>query len=76
MDLQTYLDNAAHALRDDHLAKIGKTFTGYKGGDFEMSRRTPVWVANYGNAGNTGIVGIHDDGYSVIILTAYIPDQL
>lgn len=27
---------------------IGKTLTGYKGGDYFMSRHTPVWVSNYG----------------------------
>lgn len=26
----------------------GKTFTGYKGGDFKMSKNTPVWLAEYG----------------------------
>ena len=25
---------------------IGKTFTGYKGGDFTMHKGTPIWVAN------------------------------
>jgi len=29
---------------------VGKSFVGYKGGDFLMGRVTPVWVANYGNA--------------------------
>ena len=50
---------------------IGQTFTGYKGGDYEMSRHTPVWVANYGNSGNTAVVGVLDLGYSVILLTGY-----
>ena len=27
---------------------VGETFTGYKGGDFAMSRNTSVWVADYG----------------------------
>lgn len=27
---------------------IGKTLTGYKGGNFLMGKITPVWVANYG----------------------------
>jgi hypothetical protein len=27
---------------------IGKTFTGYKGGDYTMSKNTPVWLAEYG----------------------------
>jgi hypothetical protein len=32
----------------------GKTFEGYKGGDFTMSRQTPIWVANYGQSGISG----------------------
>ena len=48
---------------------IGKTFTGYKGGDFVMGRGTPVWVANYGNSGNTGIVNIKNLGYEVVLIT-------
>jgi len=28
----------------------GKTFVGYKGGDFFMSKNTPVWLAEYGNS--------------------------
>jgi len=37
---------------------IGKTLTGYKGGDFLMGKTTPVWVANYGE-----VSGIRRDGY-------------
>jgi len=29
---------------------IGKTFTGYKGGNYLMSKNTPVWLAEYGNS--------------------------
>ncbi len=54
---------------------IGKTYTGYKGGDFFMSKSTPVWVANYGESGNTAVVGVtpvgRDKAYKVIINTAY-----
>lgn len=50
---------------------IGKTYTGYKGGEFVMGKSTPLWVANYGNSGNTGVVGIKDDEYEVILLTDY-----
>ena len=28
----------------------GKTFTGYKGDDFLMSKNTPVWLAEYGES--------------------------
>lgn len=51
---------------------VGAAFEGYKGGVFTMSRHTPVWVANYGNAGNTAVVGVRDLGYLVIIETAYV----
>jgi hypothetical protein len=28
----------------------GKTFTGYKSGDFTMGKTTPLWIANYGHS--------------------------
>lgn len=48
---------------------IGKTYTGYKGGDFVMSKHTPIWVANYGNSGNTAVIEVVDNGYEVILIT-------
>lgn len=53
---------------------VGKTFEGYKGGDFTMTRNTPVWVANYGNAGSTAVTGVYDDGWQVVLLTGYRPN--
>lgn len=50
---------------------IGATYTGWKGGDFTMDKNTPVWVANDGNVGNTGVIGVLNQGYEVIILTQY-----
>lgn len=50
---------------------VGKTFEGYKGGGFTMSRQTPVWVANYGNSGETAVVDIVKSNYGVIIKTAH-----
>jgi hypothetical protein len=32
-------------------AAVGKTYHGYKGGDFTMSKNTPVWLAEYGESG-------------------------
>jgi|GEM_PF-1653084 len=52
-------------------ASVGKVFEGYKGGDFKMSERTPVWVANYGRSGSTAVIDIIDDGYQVLIMTGY-----
>lgn len=54
------------------------TFTGYKGGEYEMGQQTPVWVANYGeNYGfdeyehpeHQGVVGVEGRGDVVAILT-------
>lgn len=50
---------------------VGKTYTGYKGGDFVMGKRTPVWVANYGHSGNTAVVDVLDTRYRIIIKTEY-----
>ena len=50
---------------------IGKTFTGYKGGDFTMHKGTPIWVANYSHSGNTAIIDVVDNGYVVLLITGY-----
>lgn len=56
---------------------VGREFAGYKGGEFVMDRSTPLWVANYGNSGCTGVVGIHPEvgangkAYMVYIRTDY-----
>lgn len=55
---------------------LGKTYMGYKGGDFTMSKQTPLWVANQGNSGRTAVVDILDEGYSIIIITKYLPDSI
>lgn len=36
----------------------GKTFTGYKGGEYKMDRLTPVYIGEYGTCGE-GITTIH-----------------
>lgn len=50
-------------------AAIGKTFTGWKGGEFTMSEHTPVWVANPGNSGSTAVIDIVDNDYTIYIIT-------
>lgn len=40
---------------------MGEIFEGYKGGDFQMGRNTPVWIASYGSCGKK-IMSIQDDG--------------
>jgi len=50
---------------------IGKTFTGYKGGDFTMHKGTPIWVANHSHSGNTAVIDVIDNGYIVLLITGY-----
>ena|SRR5690349_15752338 len=51
---------------------VGKTFTGYKGGDYVMSENTPVWVANHNEAGGTAIVYVQDQDWRIVLITAAI----
>lgn len=37
---------------------VGKSFQGWKGGDFEMNEHTPVYIGEYGDCGE-GITNIH-----------------
>ena len=48
---------------------VGKYFIGWKGGDFTMSRRTPVWNDNPGDGGRTMITDIKSTANMVIIQT-------
>ena len=42
-------------------AAMDKVFEGYKGGDFAMTERTPVWVAHYGDCGQK-LMAVHAGG--------------
>lgn len=48
---------------------IGKTYIGWKGGDFVMGKNTPLWVSDDGMGSQTGIIEIVDEGYQVILMT-------
>jgi len=39
----------------DAKSALGRTFCGYKGGDYVMDEWTSVWIANYGESGGEGI---------------------
>jgi hypothetical protein len=75
-DIECLVENLLLKLKDS----VGKTFEGYKGGDFTMGRTTPVWVANYGESAvskykedkrwvTVGIIGITEKDDKVIIDT-------
>lgn len=50
-------------------AAVGKTYTGWKGGEYRMDRDTPVWVDNRGCWTKTAIVGVSDEDYIVVLQT-------
>jgi hypothetical protein len=69
-----YKENATVRVADllkELRAAVGQTFEGYKGGDFTMSRDTPIWVANYSECPGTTIVGLADCRFQTVILTSY-----
>lgn len=51
------VDSLLEVLRD----AVGSTFTGWKGGDYTMTERTPVWVDNPGDWSEVGISGVNLD---------------
>jgi len=51
---------------------VGKTFTGYKGGEFMMSESNIIYVAEYSQASCTQIVDIEDLGWTVMLHTKNI----
>lgn len=50
---------------------IGKTFQGYKGGNYKMDESTEIWVSGHGDAWNTAISHIINLDYEVILCTGY-----
>ncbi len=75
----TGYDNGEHHMDEVKLTylikilkdSVGREFTGWKGGEFVMQEDTRLWVSNAGNASHTGITGIIDKGYEVILETAH-----
>lgn len=48
---------------------LDKTLKGYKGGDFVMDAKTPLWVSEYGSSGNIAIIGCEADTDCFVIKT-------
>ena len=66
-----YENTTVESLLKELKNSVGKTFYGWKGGDFIMDKDTPIWVANSGSSDSTGVIGVLDIGWKVILLTAY-----
>lgn len=48
---------------------VGKSYTGYKGGDFVMGKATPLHVDNYGHCTDTALVAIEVRQFDVLLRT-------
>jgi hypothetical protein len=48
---------------------IGRTYEGYKGGDFTMDTDTHVWVSHYGDSSGFGVTGVVSNGQLAVITT-------
>lgn len=51
---------------------LGRTFSGYKGGNYRATRETPVWVDNAADASGTAVIGVEDYSNYVVILTKHM----
>ncbi|MCC7229272.1 MAG: hypothetical protein IT203_02695 [Fimbriimonadaceae bacterium] len=51
---------------------IGKDVQSWKSGSYTVHRDRPIWVSTSGECFGTGIVGVKDLGYMVVIETAYL----
>lgn len=63
------LDTAGKLLAELTAAN-GKTFEGYKGGDFRMEDNTPLWMATYGTtSGSLAITDLQVDAAGAVLIT-------
>jgi len=51
---------------------IGATMTGYKGGEFTMTKHTPVWVDRWGDGAETALVGVKNLRWKIVLETRFI----
>lgn len=62
-------------LLEEFKSAVGKTYSGWKGGDFVMTESTPVWVDNPGRCTYTYITDIRASEYDAMILTNISPER-
>jgi hypothetical protein len=51
---------------------IGETFEGYKGGDFAMHAKTPLWASPYGSSNGIAIMDVKVIGDRVVLITKQV----
>lgn len=76
-DLSLGFDFSSQPMKCEELVKllrgcIGRSFEGYKGGEYTMDEETTVWVANHGNTGGTAITRISGTSLIVVLHTELV----
>lgn len=51
---------------------VGKTFEGYKGGEFVMAKHTPMWVSPWDSASGRAVTGVEPRDTTLIIMTEIV----
>lgn len=86
MSYKGYYDQAAIGFDDNETMTVadmindleqaidGRTFTGYKGGEYKYNLDTPLHVDNYGRCTSTDIKSIKEHEYYVFIKTSINED--
>lgn len=54
-------------------AAVGKSFPGWKGGDYYMTDDSRVWVASPGDTSDTAITGVTPTGWCTVMHTCWDP---
>lgn len=60
-----------------HMARecLGRTFQGYKGGDYVMGESTPLWFSEWGEASGLRLMGLQSGGELIAPLLSPEYDQ-
>lgn len=53
---------------------LGRTYEGYKGGDFRMEDKTPLWISEYSMCNNIAIMDVKFLGGKVVLITKDLDD--
>ena len=52
----------------------GRAFTGYKGGDYTMTERTPLWRSEYGSVSSMAIMSAERDSDDLLLVCVHVDD--
>jgi hypothetical protein len=66
-DMRDGSPKPASVFLEQCVTALGKTYEGYKGGDFTMTENTPLWRASYGCCGDAIVQAAVDETGDIIL---------